>query len=228
MSTVFVKSTDEFLKGRGCWTHLLEKQLDAAVPGKKPTVTKTGSQVTITWDVALSGSEIATQQTIVEEHDTRIPWQTGMLATPKERGYSILAGYNAAGGISIGSSWTDLTWDTMDRKDTGYEHSLGTPEITIIATGDYEIQAEVSVDQSSGSSRTQAESRFVRNGVFMPGTKGFMYSRNSAQGGASCSVRVLRSLDSGDVIKVQCIRQSGNGPLQTHPHGCRVFIKKVG
>jgi len=217
----------DFLIGKGCWSRLLKYQLDNTITGKISTVTKNRDVVTIIWDIGLTSPEIAIQDGIIAAHDTIIPWQTALLTSVDSVNDSYLSAFNAAGGILIITSWTDLTWDTQNRIDGDYSHTLGSASITIDTTADYEINVDVTNSPTGTTSRSESEIRLVKNGVFVPGTKGLLYHRNTAQGGNSASFKIVLSLVATDIIKVQSILRSGSGIISTYPDGCRITIRKI-
>ena len=227
MTTEFNKSaTTDFPLGTGCWGELYQQQLNSAISGKTATVIKSGDNVNITWDIGLTGAEILIQDAITNVHTAVIPWQTGLLTNVTSVGDSIFSAYNSAGGQTIAGSWVSILWDTQDRIDSDYSHTLGTSGITINSDGNYEIHSDITIYMTVGG-RTQSEVRFILNGVQMPGTKALLYHRTTAQSGNSGTVKIVRTLTQGDVINVQSIRRSGSGTTTTYPEGCRIYIKKI-
>jgi hypothetical protein len=228
MTTEFNKSaTTDFPLGTGCWGELYEKQLNSAISGKTSAVIKSGDNVNITCDIGLTAPEILTQDSITNVHTAVIPWQTGLLTNVTSVGDSIFSAYNSVGGQTIVGAWVSIIWDTQDRIDSDYSNTLGTADITINSDGDYEIQSDITIYLPSGSSRTLSEIRFVLNGVFMSGTKALLYHRLVGQGGNTGTVKIIRTLSSGDVINIQAIRKSGGGGTTTYPEGCRITIKRL-
>jgi hypothetical protein len=221
----------DFIIGTGCWKELYERQLDKAISGKTPTVTKSGDNVNITWDVALSAPEIIIQNNITSIHTSIIPWQTALLTNVNSIKESVFSAYNTSGNQTIGTGWVDIIWDTHDRIDESYTNTLGTSSVTINESADYEIHTNITIDNSNAatnaSSRSLAETRITLNGVYLNGTKTLTYHRLAAQGGATGSISVVKSLLSGDVLKVQSIKVSGGGNLFTYPDGCRFLIRKL-
>jgi len=228
MTTEFNKSaTTDFPLGTGCWGELYEKQLDAVITGKVPTVTKTSDNVNIIWDIGLTAPEILTQDAVTNAHSAIIPWQTGLLTNVTSVSDSIFSAYNSAGGQNIAGTWVSIIWDTQDRIDSDYSNTIGTSSITINIDGDYEIHSDVTIYMPTVGGRTQSEIRLILNGVQMPGAKALLYHRNPAAGGTSGTVKIVRTLFQGDVINVQAIRKSGTGTIATYPEGCRIYIKKL-
>ena len=132
-----------------------------------------------------------------------------------------------AGGTALPTTWTDISFDTQKYVNSVvFSHTPGSANITANVTANYEIQADVTINQTAGSTRSLGEIRLVKNGAPISGTKGQIYSRNAAQGGGSATVRIVESITAGDIIKVQGIKVSG-GNLLTYPEGCRVLLKKI-
>ena len=228
MTTVFNKSaTTDFPLGTGCWGELYEDQLNSAITGKTATVLKNGDNVNITWDIGLTGPEIVTQTNITNNHTAVIPYQAGLLTDVTSVKDSYFCGYNSGGGQTIAGTWVDIIWDNHERIDSDYSNTLSTATITINTTGDYDIRVNVTTYITSGNNRSQSEARLVLNGVFMSGTKAYMYNREISEGGATGSIDIIKSFTAGDVLKVQCIRQAGSSVVKTYPEGCRVVIKKI-
>ena len=51
-------------------------------------------------------------------------------------------GYNESGGLTVGTSGTDLTVSTEVKKDSAFTHSSGSAEVTVNEDDDYQIKAE--------------------------------------------------------------------------------------
>jgi len=128
--------------------------------------------------------------------------------------------------INITNSWTDITWRQSEISDMNFSHTDGSPEITINRKGQYIVQSDISTHVTSGNSRSQVEIRILKNGVLLPGSKGLIYNRTNGFGG-SVVVKIAKTFDANDIIKVQCIRQNGNSQIETYPDGSRFSIQRI-
>lgn len=139
--------------------------------------------------------------------------------------------YENTGDIDITAGWTDLTWDTEIRKDSDYTFTTGTSNVTIGSTGDYIIHTDITTYVQTGGNRRQSQAKLQLNtGVGfadIPGTNAFMYNRTLEAGWGTCTIRIIQSLSSGDIIKVQAQKLVGNGDVYTYTQGCRLNIERI-
>lgn len=138
--------------------------------------------------------------------------------------------YDAVGAIDINSGWTDLTLDTEVKEDAPFTHGADSAEVTINEDGWYEITYNVSTDVTSGTSRSDSETKIQEDKgsgyIDVPGSFGQMYNRQATQGGSSTSVTILREFVSGDKVKIQAHRISGTNTVVTSADGVGLTIKK--
>jgi len=126
--------------------------------------------------------------------------------------------YNTTSEPVITGSWTDVLYDIQRENDSTFTHTLGAAEIEFEEAGSYLILAKVTVDISSGNSRSASDARIVLdtgagyNAV--DGTYGLMYNREINEGGTTTTVPLILTVDAGDKIKVQARRKSGGGALK--------------
>ncbi|RME53523.1 hypothetical protein D6783_01820 [Candidatus Woesearchaeota archaeon] len=117
---------------------------------------------------------------------------------------------DAAGGQSTAdqTSGTDITWDTQDRIDPAFNHTLGTSTITINTPGVYRVSYGVAVRQA-GSGRIEDNARIYVNGTLQPQCWGSTYTRGSTsvQDGVITS-DCLVELGTGSTLKLNVLRTS--------------------
>lgn len=138
--------------------------------------------------------------------------------------------YDAAGGTTVSSITSDITFDNEGRKDSDYyTHGADSAEVTIVQAGDYLISYDMSAKVSDGTrSNVDWEMQVNTGGGFadIPGTWAGTYHRTSADdentGGCTC----VYSASAGDIVKV--IGTSDRATqVTTVAHGCRLYIEKL-
>jgi hypothetical protein len=116
--------------------------------------------------------------------------------------------YDNAGGITIGISWTDITWDTERKKTTEFSHTASSAEITINTTGTYIFMARVSAADTTGS-YVDLQIQVLKNSgagyVAIPGTYGYAGFETNDSSKGTAPVFAILDLVAGDKIKVQGI-----------------------
>lgn len=139
--------------------------------------------------------------------------------------------YDGSGGTSIGDSWADLPLDGTSRK-SGFSHTPPSAEVTVATDAIYVIIGCVSVDQVSGSSRSESVARLMldEGGGYaeVEGTRIGNYSRTSSQGKDTGCFAIILTLSAGDKLKLQAMRSSGSGSLATLADGVSLSIFSTG
>jgi hypothetical protein len=136
-------------------------------------------------------------------------------------------------GINSSVTWTDLPWDTENRKDAIYTHSTVTnnEEIQINQAGDYEIICEILSDVTSGGNRTITEGRLViMNGTTtteIPSSRTNMYNRTSGAGGDSGTISLVHNISANEKVKAQIKRQTGTNNCFVNKDGTRILLRKL-
>lgn len=122
-----------------------------------------------------------------------------------------------------------INFGTLLREDTAYTHNLvgGGSEITINASGWYEISYDVSLDSPVGNSRSSSETELQLNGSQVAGSLSYGYHRTSASAEDTASATVKLNLTAGDVLRVQSSRRAGNNALVTLANACRLNISSL-
>lgn len=120
------------------------------------------------------------------------------------------------GGGQVVTAGALVTFDSTSEENTTIaSHTPGGSTITINKTGVYTISAGVALNQTAGNSRSAANYEIRVNGTIVPGTAGFSYHRNNAQGEGSYSRTISLSLTSGDTVSLFASRNSGGATLAT-------------
>lgn len=154
-------------------------------------------------------------------------------APPGGSSFAVFSGYNNAGGGTINATWLDVDIDTETKKTTGFTHSttVSPEEVEIDADGTYKIDAQMSVDISSGTSRSQTVMRLMRDTgsgfVEVDGTRSAMYNRTLDGGIGAASVSIILDLDDGDKIKMSVQRTVGTSTMTLLADSARLVIVKM-
>ena len=138
----------------------------------------------------------------------------------------LFAAYDATGGTTLANAGTELPWDTEAVKHSNYTHSADGADVTVGATGLYEVEVQVHWTTTAGGDPTMTF--WLRDGsdVKYAGTDFAMNSRLNATQGATLTGVVL-SLTASDVVTVYY--SGGHATTPTTVAGmCRFKIKRVG
>lgn len=140
-------------------------------------------------------------------------------------------GYDAVGGtvFGTGGSWTDIPITTVRKQDSdAFNHSGSSPEVEILVTGSFEVDYQVTCDQTAGNNRATGQSRLlVDTGAgfsVVPGSFSSMYSRNTTDSESTAAFSGILDLNAGDKLKVQVANTTGSETLVTLAQGCRLTI----
>ncbi len=133
--------------------------------------------------------------------------------------------YDNAGGTSIGTSWTDITWDTEVREGDIYTHATDSASIDINEAGWYLITYECTMDTST-STRNTVDHRLLADGTEIGGTRRSSYHRLASDGEDTAKTTTLHQvLGSSDTIKAQAIADESSS-ITTVADGCRIIITR--
>ena len=141
--------------------------------------------------------------------------------------------FDAAGSVDINKGWTAIPLDTEVRKDAAvFAHTVGAPEVTFAVAGDYQVHANVGIENSNGS-RTDARCRLALHSVGaggstffeVKGSRSSSYHRTRDDGDQSASIDyLLCNVQAGDRLRVEAVRDTGGGQLQTLAGQCRLLL----
>jgi len=139
--------------------------------------------------------------------------------------------YDSTGGTSIDAGWTDVPLITERKKTSDFTHVASSAEVTIGEDGTYLVHASVSVDASSGTSRSDSLTRLMIDTgsgyVEVAGVAGGIYNRQATQGHGTATRVAVLDLDSGDKLKMQAMRNSGTNLLILQANGSALVISRV-
>lgn len=120
---------------------------------------------------------------------------------------------NAGGQAYTTTTYADFQWDTLESNTSDFSLTPTSADITINTDTTVVVVASVTLDESSGNNRSdwKAKLQVDQGSGFQdrPGTEGFVYSRNTAQGIGTLTLVDLIEVTSGDVVKVQAAANSG-------------------
>ena len=138
---------------------------------------------------------------------------------------------DTSGNINIDSGFTPITWNNEIKKDSIYSHIGNSSDIMFLQSGDYLVKAEISIDQTSGSNRSNSIARLVQDSGsgFMEiiGTRSYGYHRDNINGQSTSNINFFMSSASKNTkIRVEALKSVGNGTLKTIKNGSRIIIEK--
>jgi len=137
-------------------------------------------------------------------------------------------GYDNAGGTDISAGWTDVPLDTDRQITPDFSHTLGSPEITCNKGGSYVVIGRVSIYQSAGNNRSDAEMRLTLDTgsgfTEVDGTYSYVYSRNTTQSRGTMVAVAILDLENSHALRMQARRYSGTGTLNTAAEGSSLLI----
>jgi hypothetical protein len=140
----------------------------------------------------------------------------------------ILDIYESGTTVSVGTTYSDIPWDSSVVVDSDYTH-VGS-EITFNTTGYYEVNYSITIGVSGGGRKTSRCRLVIDTGggygeILRTGGSG--YHRNTSQGVDSISKTIRQAFTSGDKIKVQFSKLSGTGNLVTIAGDSNITINKI-
>lgn len=137
-------------------------------------------------------------------------------------------GYDSTGGTDISSGWTDVPLDTNRQITPDFEHTVGFSEVTCRKTGSYVVIGKVTIYQSTGNSRSDAQMRLTLDTGSgfqeVDGTYAITYSRNNSQGQGTMVTVAILDLEASNAIRMQAQRYSGTGTLNLFAEGSSLLI----
>ena len=140
--------------------------------------------------------------------------------------------YTTTASAITSTTFVDLLLD-VQRFTPGdvFTHTPGSAEVTVNEDGRYLISYFVTIDSTSGTSRSESSTKMqLQQGAGfsdIPGTTSLGYHRTVSQGGTNCSVSIIMDLDDGDIVKVISNRVSGSSSLAFLSNGCGLTIQRV-
>ncbi|NQY74589.1 MAG: hypothetical protein HRT90_07485, partial [Candidatus Margulisbacteria bacterium] len=135
--------------------------------------------------------------------------------------------YDSFGMQTINAPWETIIFDTDAILDSGFTHSSG--EITFVEGGPgtrFEVFAKISVDDGTNT-RTTGKFRLVYDGTEVPGTLGYTYNRNTANGeGTVVIFATIEAPANNTILKVEGQVIQGTS-LVTISNGSILTVKRV-
>lgn len=125
---------------------------------------------------------------------------------------------------TINATPSDLVWDTTDISE-GMAYTRSGSTVTLERAGTYSISCDVSVQETSSSSRNYYEVTALVNGSVVH--KRSIYARLGSTTHNSCTVSWAHVAAAGDAIKFQCKYYSGTIVAQYYGGGCSLSITKT-
>ncbi|ARR74925.1 hypothetical protein SAGO17_0005 [Mimivirus AB-566-O17] len=139
-------------------------------------------------------------------------------------------GYNDTGNTTLNTNYIDIPIKTERLKDTEYTHTPNSSQITLEEDGRYIIFAKVSIEKSSGTTRSNAKTRLVANngqGFFeVAGTESCSYHTNTNTGTEQSFINGSFQFSAGTIIKLQSVILDGNN-LRVAPLGTSISILRL-
>lgn len=133
--------------------------------------------------------------------------------------------YDHGGAISVTTTAGDLDFDTEVKKDNGYNHTVSVAGVTIATAGFYDVQADVALAVSAGSTVSYVTVWLDIDGVEVEGSRAYIdVSVNGRR--QSCTISRLIEVAAGDVLKVRAQLNTAGNTVATVADGCRLTIKQ--
>lgn len=133
--------------------------------------------------------------------------------------------YDSVGAFNLTTAFTFLRLDTQ--RITGSNYVFSPPfGVQIQSDGIYRIDARVSTAKTSGNQRADSEFFININGVNLPGTRGVVYNRSTAQGIGTASSWAVMNLAAGNFVLVFLRHLSGAGTISTLADGSALTLKR--
>jgi len=136
--------------------------------------------------------------------------------------------YDSTGGVNVGSAAT-VVIDTIGQDSDDVDLAAGV--VTINRAGTYRVHGRVTVNATSGTSRSITECYLERDPgdgfAAVPGTYGLIYNREVTEGGGVASFFRVIDLDVGDLLRLRADRISGTSTIETIANGSGLMIEEV-
>ncbi len=139
--------------------------------------------------------------------------------------------YYDSSGNTIVTNGSPVLFDTIRSGSDSIFFNVSSGEVSINGDGTYWIQADISTQLSSGSSRTSSYARLQKNTgsgwVNVPGTICYMYNRTNNSDENTGSFQALLELNQGDQLRCWAERDSGSSIVVTIPNASRMTIRPI-
>lgn len=220
------------------------------IPGFRPTINTSGivvigdSIIEFTptpqkvIDDAQTGQLVA-RSASEDQGEGRLIYDSGSGMVPLSTGSGIFYGYFVEAGNSgvPGSAAPTgpgiIPWGAVTHWDAHFLHDKDDKAVNtyiwVTQAGLYEICYTVTVDQSSGSTRTGAQIRCRKNNIStIGGSTTYTYNRDTTNGKDTATWYGLVWLDAGDRISVD-VQEYGiqNTSLEILRNGCSLYMKLI-
>ena len=114
---------------------------------------------------------------------------------------------------------------------TAYSHISGSPFVTILRTGRYEIGYEGTAVNGNNSRSTALWAIFTNRGgadFLISGLIGFSYHRDITAGQGTVSQTQIFDFEAGDIVRLSVRRFAGAGVLTVARDGTGLFLERIG
>lgn len=140
------------------------------------------------------------------------------------------SGYDTTGGTSINTAAT-VTIDTVYKSSSGSVFTLSSNQLTVAKTGTFLVTFDCGTDNPTAGNRTESDCYLeINTGISfaeITGSRCSIYNRNSAQGEGSCSSTLIRDINSGDILRLRAVRESGTDSLVTLADESRLTLTEL-
>jgi hypothetical protein len=155
----------------------------------------------------------------------RVAGSSGSSGTTETKEYASFY-LSGAGQTALTNTERTLTINATDVNSNGSVFSLDSNQITVNKTGNFEINANVYLNNSS-TARTEYSMWIEKNGVEVVGSRFASYQRGY-DSGMSSGVNLITSVTSGDVFQIQCQLTDGSTSSgYQDANGTRFNIKEM-
>lgn len=191
-----------------------------------------GSNLTGIPDIYVSGATFSTGGTLTINRNDAVDISVSGFATSDQVivGDSMLDIYETGTTVNNTAGYVDVTWDAQALVGSNYGHTIGSAEITLSASGYYEVVYSISLDRTMGG-RSQSRSRLVLdsgggyNEILRTGAYG--YHRTITAGEDTNMKNIKQFFNVGDKIKLQFRIEVGGGALTTIANASNITITKL-
>ena len=153
---------------------------------------------------------------------------TGVVSAAGYTNRTRLYAWDQAGGIAVpDDSWVDLTWDTVVDA-SGYTLAGGGSDITIAATGTYEVNYQVNIWSDTTETRGSFKFRCynITNTAEEAESIAYQWLR-APSGEATVNCTFREGFTAANQIKIQVQRQYGDLTNAETLAGSRLFIERI-
>jgi len=133
--------------------------------------------------------------------------------------------------ITLSGTFADIPLNIERIKDTtAFTHTANSSEVTFAEAGTYIVEAIVTTTITSGTDRSQSESKLqINTGLGysdIPGTKMGMYNRRVMYGDSTGVAKCIITVTIGTKVKIQARKISGTSVVTTLDEGCSLTAIK--